>query len=100
MGITIPCGDRQHQRIHHYIALFNPILGSLRQNPSPNRNASLRRFGDAVFIQQQRHHGAAVAPHQREHRVHHRFLAADGVDQRLAVVGAKPPCECLRVGAV
>ena len=68
MGITIPCGDRScTKRIHHYIALFNPIFGQ----PSTKIRCPIAMRPSAVsgmpfLIQQQRHHGAAVAPHQRE----------------------------------
>ena len=51
-----------------------------------NFKAAFGGCRNAVFVQRQRHHHAAVFLHQREDGGHAAFLAAQGIDQRLAVI--------------
>ena len=55
---------------------------------------------DAVFIQQQPDDDPAVFLHEREQPVHLFFFPGDGVEQRLAVVGAHRTLHCIGVAGI
>ena len=100
-GCGVAAGrDGERKRVKDQITRAEAVLGGPRQDLVCNGKPAPGRLGDALLVQKQGHRHAAVAPQQRENGAHALVLAADGVDQRLAVVAAHGALERDRVRGV
>ena len=100
-GGSLPAGADGHgQCVHDNVVLGDAIGGGGVHNLFGNLKAPLCRFRNAVFIQGQGDHRAAVFLHQREYGFHALFFAVHRVDEGFSVIDSQGGLHHFRAGSI
>ena len=100
IGIVPACADREHERIHHKIFLWNAVRGGSLHDLFCHAQAPFDSLRDPALVKTQTDQQGAVFLCDREHALHGFLLAVDGIEHRFSVVVPQSALHRRRVGSI